>query len=63
MLVGNILGTSLLLGVSMNARLKVGGIMTAIPYPLLGLAGGAPIASLSMMWLIGLAVAYSGYSI
>jgi len=49
MLVGNILGTSLLLGVSMNARLKVGGIMAAIPYPLLGLAGGAPIALLSMI--------------
>ena len=60
MLVGNTVGASLLLGVSMNARLKVGGIMTAIPYPLLGLAGGAPIALLSMMWLIGLAVAVSG---
>jgi hypothetical protein len=68
MLVGNIL-----LGISLffvgfkykNARLKVGGIMTAIPYPLLGFAGGAPIAALlSMMWLIGLVVAYSGgYSI
>ena len=68
MLVGNILlGTSLFLVGSKykNARLKVGGIMTAIPYPLLGFAGGAPIAALlSMMWLIGLAVAYSGgYSI
>jgi hypothetical protein len=68
MLVGNIL-----LGISLffvgskykNARLKVGGIMTAIPYPLLGFAGGAPIvALLSMMWFIGLTVAYSGgYSI
>ena len=68
MLVGNILlGTSLFLVGSKykNARLKVGGIMTAIPFPLLGLAGGVPIAaSLSMMWLIGLVVAYSGgYSI
>jgi hypothetical protein len=68
MLVGNILlGTSLFLVGSKykNARLKVGGIMTAIPYPLLGFAGGAPIvALLSMMWFIGLAVAYSGgYSI
>jgi hypothetical protein len=68
MLVGNIL-----LGISLffigskykNARLKVGGIMTAIPYPLLGFAGGALIAALlSMMWFIGLVVAYSGgYSI
>jgi len=51
MLVGNILGTSLLLVGSKykNARLKVSGIMTTIPYPLLGLAGGAPIASLSMI--------------
>jgi hypothetical protein len=68
MLVGNILlGISLfLVGFKYkNARLKVGGIMTAIPYPLLGFAGGAPIAALlSMMWLIGLVVAYSGgYSI
>jgi len=68
MLVGNILlGTSLFLVGSKykNARLKVGGIMTAIPYPLLGFAGGAPIvALLSMMWFIGLTVAYSGgYSI
>jgi len=68
MLVGNILlGISLfLVGFKYkNARLKVGGIMTAIPYPLLGFAGGAPIAALlSMMWLIGLAVAASGgYSI
>jgi hypothetical protein len=68
MLLGNILlGTSLFLVGSKykNARLKVGGIMTAIPYPLLGFAGGAPIAALlSMMWFIGLTVAYSGgYSI
>jgi len=68
MLVGNILlGTSLFLVGSKykNARLKVGGIVTAIPYPLLGFAGGAPIvALLSMMWFIGLTVAYSGgYSI
>jgi len=67
-LVGNILlGISLFLVGSKykNAGLKVGGIMTAIPYPLLGLAGGAPIAALlSMMWFIGLAVAASGgYSI
>jgi len=64
MLVGNILlGTSLFLVGSKykNAGLKVGGIMTAIPYPLLGFAGGAPIvALLSMMWFIGLVVAYSG---
>jgi len=68
MLVGNILlGISLFLVGSKykNARLKAGGIMTAIPYPLLGFAGGAPIVILlSMMWFIGLAVAYSGgYSI
>jgi hypothetical protein len=39
--------------------------MTAIPFPLLGFAGGAPIgALLSMMWFVGLTVAYSGgYSI
>jgi len=39
--------------------------MTAIPYPLLGFAGGAPIvALLLMMWFLGLVVAYSGgYSI
>jgi hypothetical protein len=66
--IGNILlGTSLFFVGSKykNARLKAGGIMTAIPYPLLGFAGGAPIvALLSMMWLIGLAVAASGgYSI
>ena len=47
MLVGNTVGDLALLSrVSMNAGLKVGGIMTAIPYPLLGLAGGAPIAAL-----------------
>ena len=66
--VGNILlGTSLFLVGSKykNARLKVGGIMTAIPYPLLVFVGGGPIvALLSMMWFIGLMVAYSGgYSI
>jgi hypothetical protein len=63
MLVGNILGTSLFLGVSMNAGLKVGGIVAAI-VPAAGVRRwGADCLALDD-WLIGLAVAYSGgYSI